>query len=133
HPPVAGARLLGLGEIDGEIAADQVASRLSGDQLSRMIDIGYLAIGADRHQRIEARLDQASGILRGRAKLLLRLPLLRDVTADDQVADRIARRVIAARYDDAGREARAILAHAPELRLRDTLVVRDCHEFLNRT
>ena len=71
YPPIAGARLLRLGEVDRKIGSYQVLAPSPRDQLGPVVDIGYLAVRADGHQRIETCLDQTPGILRGRAQLLL--------------------------------------------------------------
>jgi hypothetical protein len=57
--------LLGLGEVVGKIGPDQFLARDSGHLDRGLVDVGDFAVRADRHQRVEARLDQAARVLRG--------------------------------------------------------------------
>ena len=81
---ISRARLLGLGEVIREIAADQTVARNTGDGLRRLVDIGDLAVGADRDQRIEARLDQAARVEQSGTQSRLRRLLGGDVAVDLQ-------------------------------------------------
>ncbi len=66
---VALASLFRLGEIVGEVRANQLFTRRPGDLHSGLVHVGDLAFRADGDQRVHARFDQAPRILR---RLLLR-------------------------------------------------------------
>ena len=62
---VALARLLGLGEVVGEVGADQLLPSHASDLDGALVDVGDLAFGADGDEWVEARLEQAAGVLGG--------------------------------------------------------------------
>jgi len=55
--------LLGLGEVDREVSPEELVRGDSGGLDRGFVDVGDLAVGADRHHRVQACLDQASGVL----------------------------------------------------------------------
>src|SRR5206468_4265988 len=61
---IALAGLFRFREIGGEVGADKFLARDAGNLYRSLIDIGNLALSADRHEGIEAGLDQAAGVLR---------------------------------------------------------------------
>ena len=60
--PAEIAGLLGLGEVIGEVRADQFPGGPPSDQFAGSINVGDPAIGVDRDQRIENCLDQMASI-----------------------------------------------------------------------
>ena len=64
NPQIAGPGFLGLGEVAGKIAPDQVVAAVPGNPLGGGVHVHDLAHQTDRHQRVEAGLDQAAGIQR---------------------------------------------------------------------
>ena len=70
---VALAGLVRLGKIVREVRADEFFPRNPCNLDGSLIDVGDLAVGADGDQRVEARLNQAAGVLGG-------LPLGGDIT-----------------------------------------------------
>ena len=61
-PLITDSRHLGLGEVVGEVGPDKVLAQEAGRLLGRRVDVGDLALRADRDQRVKARLDQAAGV-----------------------------------------------------------------------
>src|SRR5512140_286874 len=111
HFPIPVASALGLGEVVREVAADEVPAVRSGARLRRGIDVGDLPVGADRHERIQAGLDEAPGVERPGAKLRLRPLSLRDVAERENRSDETSAR------DDRTRpvvDRKALPVRAPE-------------------
>ncbi len=67
---IAFARLLRLGEVVAEVAADQFLTAAPRRGFSRGVDVGDLAVATDRHQRIQARFQQATRVTCGFARQL---------------------------------------------------------------
>ena len=76
HLPVSFSRLFGFREVIAEIAPGQFLARNSGRLLRSLVHIRDLPLATDRHQRIQAGLDQLARIPRRRAQPLFRPPLL---------------------------------------------------------
>jgi len=62
---IAAAGFLGVGEVAGEIAADELLAGNAGDLYGGLINVGDFAIGADGDEGVEAGLDEAAGVLGG--------------------------------------------------------------------
>src|SRR6185369_7039846 len=71
HVTLAG--LVRLGEVVGEVGADQLLPLHAGDLHGRLVDVGDLPFRGDGDQRVQGGLDQGTGVLG-------RLFLGRDVT-----------------------------------------------------
>jgi hypothetical protein len=54
---------VGVGEIVEEFGPDEFLAGDAGICDCGLVDVGDLAFGADRHQRVQTRLDQAPGVL----------------------------------------------------------------------
>ena len=80
--PVPLCRLLGLRKILREVTADKPFPRNARDLDSCLVSVGDLSFGADGDQRVQAGLDEASGVLRRLAQLFLRPLALGDVPRD---------------------------------------------------
>ena len=65
-PLVAFAGLIRVGEVAGEIGANQISTRQAGGLFGGNVDVGDLALGADRQQRVKAGFEQASCVQPGR-------------------------------------------------------------------
>ena len=63
HQLVDRVGLLGFGEVVGEGGPDELLAGDAGDLDRGLVDVGDLSAGADRHQGVHARLDQAPGVL----------------------------------------------------------------------
>ena len=86
HPLVTFAGLLRLGEIVGEVRADQLFATRTGDFDGGFVHVGDFSLRADRDERVHARFDQAARVLRG---LLLRGDVARGGEHSQHVAARV--------------------------------------------
>ena len=98
-----------------------------------LVEVGVQAIGRARPDHLRHRIRQRAEDFGTLLQRDLCLSLVRDVDTDDQIANRVARGIVATCHDNVGREPRAILPHALELRLRNTLVVRCLEQLVSRT
>jgi len=55
---VARPRSVGIGEVAREVGSDEAVSQDAGGFLGGLVDVGDLAVMADGHERVEARLDE---------------------------------------------------------------------------
>ena len=76
----------GIGEVGREVGPDQLVTRDTGHLDRRLVHIGDGAIGADGHERIEARLDQTPVVVVGTLDGHLGQFLLGDVPRDGRRA-----------------------------------------------
>ncbi len=90
HLPVAGLGLFGLREVGRKIRADQESPRDAGHGLRGPVHVRDLPFGVDRHERVQAGLDQPPGIGRGRSQRSFDAPPVGDVAADLQDGRRLS-------------------------------------------
>ncbi len=57
------ARQFGFGKVVRKVRADELLAPDTGDFYGRFVDVGNYSFRADRHKRVEARLEQAAGVL----------------------------------------------------------------------
>ena len=81
------ARQFGFRKVVGKVRAYELLAPDAGDLYGGFVDVGYFSFRADRDQRVEARLDQASGILG-------RLPLFAYIAGSRKNAQDIACHVL---------------------------------------
>ena len=102
----------GLGEVVAEVRPDERLSRSPRDLDRSLVDVGDLALGADRDQRIQAGLDEAARILRIGPSLLLGVLACRDVDADRTQPNEGTLAVIEGRRRDGDANRLAVFAQA---------------------
>src|SRR5207244_13000924 len=119
------ARLLRRCEVVREVRADPSVARSASDLDGRLVDIGDLTLGADRDQGVQARLDEAAGVLRGRPQLLLGPYALADVARDRGGPDDVAIPIMDGRHAERYRDGAPILLDAYRLVVIDPLALAD--------
>ena len=129
-PLVALAGLVGLGEVVGEVGSDEGVALCPGDLDGGVVDVGDLALGADRDERIEAGFDEAPGVLGGGVRLLIGTLALRHVAGDRRRADDPAPAVDDRRYGERDADAAAVFSDANRLVVLDALRAPDLAEDL---